>query len=423
MPGELRGDRHPTRYMSETSIATTPCPSCADTRAVPFFRVAATPVTCTSIFDSAEEARAVPCGPVALAVCTACGLIYNTAFDAARAQIGARYESSQAASAHFGAFARDLAQTWVERHALAGQTVLEIGCGQCDFLRLLLATGVERGIGIDPLAPASAPADGPRLEIQQRLFDTTTLDIEAKAAVCRHTLEHIDDVDGFLRALCRWAARDGERVVLFELPATERLLDERGFWDVYYEHCNYFTAPSLTHAFERAGFEVLRCEPTFGDQYLLLEARAASTHAPPPPCRGVADIVLGCREFAREVAAAVDRCERRLRAMSAAGGPIVLWQGAAKTVGFLAAIPASDRVHCAVDLNAQRHGRYLPGSGLAVVAPEMLRALRPAHIVLMNPAYRAEVQAMLDGLGVAARLITVVELCGDGSAPDVSASI
>jgi hypothetical protein len=409
--------------MSETSIANKPCPSCAGAHAIPFFRVAATPVTCTSIFDSTEQARAVPSGPVDLAVCPACGLIYNTAFDSARAQIGARYESSQAASAHFGAFARDLARTWVKRHALAGRTVLEIGCGQCDFLRLLLDTGVRHGIGVDPLAPTPPPADGARLEIQQRLFDDTTLDIEAKAAVCRHTLEHIDDVDGFLQALGRWAARDSERVVLFELPATERLLDDRGFWDVYYEHCNYFTARSLTHAFERAGFEVLRCEPTYGDQYLLLEARAAATRELAPQRRGVADIVTRCAEFAREVAAAVDRCGHRLRAMSASGGPIVLWQGAAKTVGFLAAIPDRDRVHCAVDLNVQRHGRYLPGTGLAVIAPEALRALRPAHVVLMNPVYRDEVRAMLDRLGVAARLTTVVELCGSEATPDVSASI
>jgi hypothetical protein len=404
--------------MSETSIAIKPCPSCAQTGAMPFFRIASTPVTCTSIFDSAEEARAVPSGPVDLAVCTECGLIYNTAFDAARALIGARYESSQAASAHFGAFARDLARTWVERHALVGQPVLEIGCGSCDFLRLLLDHGVGRAIGIDPLAPP-APDDA-RVELHRRLFDATTSDIDAKAAVCRHTLEHIEDVDGFLQALHGWAARDDDRMVLFELPATERLLAERGFWDIYYEHCNYFTARSLAHAFERAGFEVLRCEPVYGEQYLLLEARAARTHTQACDAHAVTDIVNRCRSFAHDVPAAIEHCVHALHAMSASGAPIVLWQGAAKTVGFLAAVSGSRHVHCAVDLNVQRHGRYLPGSALAVLAPEALRALRPAHVVLMNPVYRSEVQAMLDNLGVATHLTTVVELCRSAQATAAS---
>jgi hypothetical protein len=29
--------------------------------------------------------------------------------------------------------------------------------------------------------------------------------------------------------------------VLFELPDVLRVLEEVAFWDVYYEHCSYFT--------------------------------------------------------------------------------------------------------------------------------------------------------------------------------------
>ena len=32
-----------------------------------------------------------------------------------------------------------------------------------------------------------------------------------------------------------------DTVVLFELPDVERVLREVAFWDVYYEHCSYFT--------------------------------------------------------------------------------------------------------------------------------------------------------------------------------------
>jgi hypothetical protein len=211
-------------------------------------------------------------------------------------------------------------------------------------------------------------------------------------------------------------------VVLFELPATERLLDEGAFWDVYYEHSNYFTARSLTHAFERAGFEVLRCEHTYGDQYLLLEARLAPKTGSRPALYGVDAIVERCRSFGHRVTAAVNRCEGNLRRMSDCG-PTVVWQGAAKTVGFLAAVAGSELVHCAVDLNAQRHGRFLPGSGLPVLAPQALRALQPAHVVLMNPVYRSEVQSMLNDLSVAACLTTVVELCDGAMSQEESASI
>jgi hypothetical protein len=288
--------------------------------------------------------------------------------------------------------------------------VLEIGCGQCDFLRLLLQRGVARGLGLDPLAPADPQPPLAGLQVQQHLFDASTFDLDADAAVCRHTLEHVQDVHVFLRTLARWATRDRKRVVLFELPATERLLSERAFWDVYYEHCNYFSTDSLEYAFEVSGLQVLRCEPAYGDQYLLLEACAAdATAARTLP--DVSDLQARCIEFGRDVAAAVARCDERLAAMAAGAGPVVLWQGAAKTVGFLAALQCGALVHSAVDLNPQRHGRFLPGSGLPVVPPQALLQIRPSQVVLMNPVYRSEVQALLTQLGVTANLTTVVDLC------------
>lgn len=386
------------------------CTSCGSDAVRPFYSVSETPVTCTSIFDSPQEAMAVPMERVDLVVCQGCGLIFNAAFDPARAEIGARYESSQASSAHFSAFARSLAKSWVERHALAGRAVLEIGCGHGDFLRLLLREGVASAVGIDPLAaPESAPTT-PGLRLHAGLFDAGTPDVRAAAAVCRHTLEHVHLVHDFLLALAAWARREPGRVVLLELPATERLITERAFWDVYYEHCNYFTAESLTRAVELAGFEVTRQERVYGDQYLILEGRIRRGDAPALPAPPE-EWSTTCLRFGEDVRATVARCDRRLEAMAAQGGPIVLWQGAAKTVGFLASLGRRGLVHSAVDLSPQRQGRFLPGSGLPVHAPAELPRIAPKHVILMNPVYIDEVRAMLEGLGVHASLLTVNDLC------------
>jgi len=390
------------------------CPGCAAPAANPFYAVAATPVTCTSIFDTAAEARAVPMGRVELSACVRCGLIWNPCFDAAKAEIGARYESSQAASAHFGQFARGLSRAWVERHGLRGKRVLEIGCGRGEFLGLMLADGIGAALGIDPLAPTEAPADA-RLRFHVGRFDRTTLDLEADAVVCRHTLEHIAPVQEFLGLLADWARRAPQRVVLFEVPATERLLSERAFWDVYYEHCNYFTAASLAHAFEAAGFEVLSHERAYGEQYLLLEARLRVDGAP-ALSGGFAGFAAECAEFGSAARSAVARCDAGLAQLAAAGRPVVLWQGAAKTVGFLAALQAPGRVQGAVDLSPQRHGRFLPGTALQVHAPDALREIDPRYVVLMNPVYVEEVRAHLAALGVGATLLTVNDLC-EGRAP------
>ncbi len=358
----------------------------------------------------------MPAGRVELFHCGSCGLIFNPHFDAALAEVGARYEGSQGASAHFSQFARSLARTWVERHALAGKSVLEIGCGRGEFLRLLLREGIGQAVGLDPVAPPSEDGDFP-LRLLSRRFGASSLDIEAAAVVCRHTLEHIEEVGRFLSLLAQWARRGRDRVVLFEVPATERVLSECAFWDVYYEHCSYFTAGSLARAFRRAGFEVRRIERVYGDQYLILEAVAltGALSVEPPDGHFLAD----CLRFAREARQAIERCDRGLEALASAGAPLVLWQGASKTVGFLSSLQRADLVHSAVDMSVQRHGKFLPGSGLPIHAPEALKAIQPRFVVLMNEIYANEVRATMDQVAPQATLLTVNDLCAGRLPPGV----
>ena len=69
--------------------------------------------------------------------------------------------------------------------------------------------------------------------------------------------------------------------MLFELPDVRRVLDEVAFWDVYYEHCSYFSAGSLARLFRATGFEVLDLALDYDDQYLLLEARPSAVRRRP----------------------------------------------------------------------------------------------------------------------------------------------
>ena len=51
----------------------------------------------------------------------------------------------------------------------------------------------------------------------------------------------------------------GERpdtVVFFQIPNARYVLCDVAFWDIYYEHCSYFTKGSLARLFRQAGFEV-----------------------------------------------------------------------------------------------------------------------------------------------------------------------
>jgi len=53
-------------------------------------------------------------------------------------------------------------------------------------------------------------------------------------------------------------------IVFFELPNVMWILRHLTFWDIFYEHCSYFSPGSLTRLFNRCGFRIIRVTEAFG---------------------------------------------------------------------------------------------------------------------------------------------------------------
>jgi hypothetical protein len=172
----------------------------------------------------------------------------------------------------------------------------------------------------------------------------------------------------------------------------------RSGWDCIYPHVSYFSAPSLTRLLDRAGYGVTDVRTRFGDQYLSVEATAAgpSTIDAAP----IDDFVGAARAGAAQLRERRDAAPDRL-AMS---GRVALWGAGAKAVTFLALLGESP-IATAVDLNPRKHGTFLPGAGIEVQDPSVLRELGPDAVVILNPMYRDEITASLRGMGLASEVV------------------
>jgi SAM-dependent methyltransferase len=356
-----------------------------------------------------DEATAYPTGDVVLSWCCRCAFIQNEAFEPDKVDYGAGYEDSQAYSPRWVSWAGELVADLADRHGLRGGRALEIGCGKGDFLALLASVADMDGVGYDP-AFRSGPLVPPvadRLSFHRQLFTAATALDGADLVCCRHVLEHVAEPAAFL-SMVRAAIGDAcDTVVLFEVPGSERILDELAFWDIYYEHCSYFTEPSLRSLFERSGFEVTSLVSAFDGQYLLLEARPSS--GPVTPLRRPEDVERVGRSvarFAREMPARTAQRRTELHAPQATRRSTVLWGAGSKAVGCLTTLRLGDEVAAVVDIDPAKQGGYLAGTGHAVVGPEELERIRPDRVIVMNPTYVAEITAVLTSMGLAPTVVT-----------------
>lgn len=397
--------------MPERGNVNAPCFACGSAHTAVFHEQSAIPTNSCLLVDTEGDALAFPRGDLSLVCCSTCGFIFNSAFDPGKAEYSGRYEETQAFSPRFVEFASGLARRWVDEHDLVGKTVLEIGCGKGEFLSLMAESGIGRGIGIDPGVDVTR-LKGPgveRCEWIPALFDDDLVaqrgpDLVADAIVCRHTLEHIQPVGVFLDSIRRFIGDRRESVVLFELPDTQRVLDEVAFWDVYYEHCSYFTTGSLARLFESHGFEVTDIRLAYDDQYLLLEARPVESaqRAGVGPTNDLEAIRTGMQKFHEGFGTVVDGWTSKLESLTRSGGKAVIWGAGSKGVSFLSLVGGA--VAAAVDINPHKHGKFMAGTGHRIMAPAELVELAPDLVIAMNPVYLEEIQTDLDALGLSAEL-------------------
>jgi 2-polyprenyl-3-methyl-5-hydroxy-6-metoxy-1,4-benzoquinol methylase len=379
------------------------CQACGSAAVEPFFAVDRIPVSSCTLFGTGIEASQFERGDLELAVCTRCAFIQNRRFEPKLVDYTVAYEESQAYSPRFVAFQRDLVSRLTADHELLGKTVLEIGAGKGDFLEALCLASGARGIGIDPAGDFSRVPPGRDVTLIRQFFDDTKTYITGDLICCRHTLEHVQPVNEFVSNVARSLRRTAGSTVFFELPDTQRILEEGAFWDVYYEHCSYFTTASLAHLLRRCGLATTRMGLGFDDQYILAEARCGDPLDHPDPA-AVQEVVELCRRFGEVTRHEVQHWREVVGQAAARGHRVVLWGAGSKAVGFLSALALDDAIAGVVDVNPFKQNTFLPGSAHEILAPETLRDTSPDLVVVMNPAYAGEIRQMLEGLGLDFRL-------------------
>jgi SAM-dependent methyltransferase len=385
------------------------CPSCGSPNLEEFYQASGVPAHSCVLLPTREEAVWYPTGAIRLALCRTCGFITNLAFDPSLIDYTQDYEETQGFSSRFNEFARSLAERLIERYGLRGKDVLEIGCGKGEFLVLLCELGGNRGLGIDPSYVPERLGTKADVRFIRDYFDERFTHLTGDLVCCRHTLEHIGPTGQFLELIRRSTANRPGAVVFLEVPDVRRVLRESAFWDIYHEHCSYFSPGSLARLFMATGFDVLDVSLGFDDQYILLHATidGSSPSTPLPLEETVDDVAEDVEAFRGRWRDHLERWTDRIRSIREGGQRAVLWGSGSKGVAFLTTLGIRDEVQQVVDINPFRQGMYMPGTGQRIVAPEALKEDPPEVVIVMNPIYENEIRRDLDRLDLGPQVLSV----------------
>lgn len=395
----------------EMSVAAgTVCPACGGVDLEIFFRLADLPTNCIALCKTREAALNVPRGTIELGFCRHCGAVTNVAFDASKLGYDPSYDNSLHFSPSFQKYADGLAGQLVRQYNLRGKSIIEVGCGNAEFLSLICGLGGNRGIGFDPsFIPGRADLNaGQGITIVRDYYSEQHAEYKADFVICRHVLEHIPTPQEFLRTM-RGVLAGNRAAIFFEIPDASFVFQNKGIWDVIYEHCFYYSAGALGRLFSACGFDVQNVSSTFNGQYLCLEGRVS------PNETGVLGDAGGdlnsmrddVRKFSGEYDSNLRYWEEMLGRLSEEGKRVVLWGAGAKGAMFLNAFRNTGLLEHVVDVNPHKCDLYVPGTGQRVVSPEFLKQYGPDAIIIANPIYRDEISRQLSTLGIMPALVSI----------------
>jgi SAM-dependent methyltransferase len=337
------------------------------------YHFAGLPIFQNRVYHSAEAARACATGDIRLVQHSDTGLIDNAAFDPQLMVYDQDYQNEQAHSAFFQDHL-DVVLRLLDSH-FASRSMIEVGCGKGVFLEKLKARGYQV-TGLDPAYEGDNP------DIIKEYF-TAASGIRADGMVLRHVLEHIQNPFDFLCSLRD--ANGGSGKIYIEVPCFDWICSHCSWFDVFYEHVNYFRLSD----FHRMFGHVHHAAHSFNGQYLSIIAELDSLRTPvfqDPPFVFPADFTGSVEAHAKRLAA----CPERHR---------VVWGAASKGVIFTIFMErAGVPVHAVVDINPVKQGKYLGVTGLRVHSPEEIMATLPdgSEIIVVNPNYLEEIRRLTD---------------------------
>lgn len=323
------------------------------------------PVFQNRMYASEEDARNCPLGDVRLVEDLNSGLVYNAAFRSELVVYDQHYQNEQAVSAKFRAHLEEVAAI-VER-GLGRNALIEVACGKGYFLEMLAKRGCEI-TGFDPAYEGSNPA------IEKRYFAAGT-GVVGQGLILRHVLEHVVEPLAFLAQLRE--ANQGAGIVYIEVPCFDWICEQGAWFDIFYEHVNYFRLSDFARMFG----VVHKSGHLFGGQYIYVVADLDSLRAP------------GYDESERvRLPATFGPREKHIQTDH---DQAVIWGGASKGVIFaLQRMRGGSPISTVIDINPAKQGKYLPATGLRVESPnEVLPRLSDGTtIYVMNSNYLDEIR-------------------------------
>lgn len=302
----------------------------------------------------------------------------NEAFDKSKINYNKNYDNSQSYSEEFKKH-MSIVFKKIKKHLQKNSKIVEVGCGQGHFIDLIVKNSNYDVRGFD------TSYRGENKLIKKRYLNSKDK-ISSDMIILRHVLEHIPKPYEFL-LLIKSIFKKSK--IYIEVPEYNWIRKKEAFFDITYEHVNYFTQTTLKKLFKGKKEQGL----LFKKQYQYIIANIENLNE-----KFKSDYYSKSWEyksFENLFPNTVKKIEKIKRI--AGKNSIYIWGAGTKGCIFLNYCKKNniliDQIKFAIDINPNKIDKYLPGSLIKIKSKEFFarKVKKNDVLIISNPAYKNEI--------------------------------
>lgn len=280
----------------------------------------------------------------------------------------------------------------------AKDLVVEIASNDGYLLQYFVKRGVPV-LGIEPAANCARAAEEKGVPTLVKFFGTRSAEElaaqgrKANLLLGNNVLAHVPDLNDFVQGMKRLLAPGG--VITMEFPHLLNLIEQNQFDTIYHEHFSYFSFLTVESVFLHHGITLFDVEewPTHGGSLRIFGRHEADGSKPVE--RSVAVLkekerraglhrIDAYRMFDDKVRRTKRRLLEFLVKAKEEGKRIAGYGAPAKGNTLLNYCGVrSDFIDFTVDRSPYKQGCYLPGTHIAIHAPERIAETRPDYVLIL----------------------------------------
>jgi len=267
------------------------------------------------------------------------------------------------------------------------ETAVEIGAGAGLFIK---EVNSKNKIAFEP--SKEALQIDKNIKVINDYFYGGKNNIKADIVIMRQVLEHIENPKNYIKEIIKtFTEKNNELILYIEVPNADKTFKLGRFYDIYYEHCNYFSLNSLVKLGVELDLEIIKISKDYDDEILSIVYRKNTK--------------INIKKILNEN-------EKNLKYLiyeKYKGKKIIGWGASGNGAAIINKLKINKNIisHI-IDSDKNKQGKKIPGMGQPIIGYENLKELNPEVVFIFSQFHKREIEAQINKLRIKEIKIEVI---------------